>query len=87
MTITITDTALRTGERNCQRGPAGECQNNVGGGENKHYRGRDKKNGATRKEWVESWVVKNKEKVAMICEQSRLLGDRERIDSPTSVTK
>ena len=51
MTITMLAIVLRPGERSCQRGPAGQCQNNVGGDENKHYRGLDKKNGATRKEW------------------------------------
>ena len=50
VTITIHVIALRPEERNCQRGPAGQGQKNVGGGENKHYRGRDKKNGAARKD-------------------------------------
>jgi hypothetical protein len=60
MTITILVIALRPGKRNCQRGPAGQGQKNVSGGENKHYRGRDEKNGATRKDAKsgESWVVK-----------------------------
>ena len=50
VTITMLVIALRHGERCCQRGPAGQCQKNVGGDENMHYRDRDKK-GATRKEW------------------------------------
>lgn len=47
MTITrlVTVIALRPGQRSRQRGPAGQCQKNVGGDENMHYRGRDKKNG------------------------------------------
>ena len=67
-TITILVIALRPGpgepDRSCQRGPAGQCQKNVGGGENKHYRGRDEKNGATGKDAKsgESWVVKIKSK-------------------------
>jgi hypothetical protein len=62
--MTITIIALRPGERSCQRGPAGQGQKNVGGDENKHYRGRDEKNGATRKDAKsgESWVVKIKSK-------------------------
>ena len=64
MAITILVITLRRGERSCQRGPAGQGQKNVGGGENKHYRGRDEKNGATGKDAKsgESWVVKIKSK-------------------------
>ena len=62
--MTITSIALRPGERNCQRGPAGQGQKNVGGDENKHYRVRDEKNGAARVDAKsgESWVVKIKSK-------------------------
>jgi hypothetical protein len=65
MTITILVIAApRHRERSCQRGPAGQDQKNVGGDENMHYRGRDEKNGATRKDAKsgESWVVKIKSK-------------------------
>jgi hypothetical protein len=64
MTITILVIALSPGERNCQRGPAGQGQKNVGGDENMHYRGRGEKNGTTRKDAKsgESWVVKIKSK-------------------------
>jgi hypothetical protein len=62
--MTITIIALGPGKRSCERGPAGQGQKNVGGDENKHYRGRDEKNGATRKDAKsgESWVVKIKSK-------------------------
>jgi hypothetical protein len=62
--LTIPVIGLGIGERSCQRGPAGQGQKNVGGDENMHYRGRDKKNGATRKDAKsgESWVVKIKSK-------------------------
>ena len=87
MTITIIAIAFKHVERRCQRGPAGECQNNVGGGENKHYRGRDEKNGTIVRSG-EGWVVKIKSKwlYFMKYEQSCIGRDRERSDSPTSVT-
>src|SRR6266576_4158880 len=58
MAITVLVIALRCGETSCQRGPAGQGQKNVGGDEKMHYRGRDEKNGATRKDAKsgESWV-------------------------------
>lgn len=64
MIVTILVIALRSGERSCQRGPAGQGQKNVGGDEDMHYRGRDEKNEATRKgaKSGESWVVKIKSK-------------------------
>jgi hypothetical protein len=64
VTITIPVIAGRPGERSCQRGPAGQGQKNVGGDENMHYRSREKKSGATRKDAKngDNWVVKIKSK-------------------------
>lgn len=41
MTVTI---LVRLGDfdGSCQRGPAGQCQKDVSGDEDEHYRGRDK---------------------------------------------
>jgi hypothetical protein len=50
MSITILVTALRHGERCCQRGPAGQGQNNIGRDEEMHCRGRDKKNVVSRED-------------------------------------
>jgi hypothetical protein len=85
--MTITIIALVPGERNCQRGPAGQGQKNVGGDENMHYRGRDKKNGATRKDAKsgESWVVKVKSKWLCFVNNHGFQRPREETHQPVSL--
>jgi hypothetical protein len=86
--IHMTTTIIAPGKWSCQRGPAGQGQKNVGGDENKHYRGRDEKNEATRKDAKsgESWVVKIKSKWLCFVNNHDFRGtEREETHQPVSL--